>query len=463
MIEKGFSRPGGLVLVLVLALLMSFSFGVGSAGAETKEKVETESSGGLEDLWGGGTETTVTSGQDTPDINSLQNQAYDGPKARVAVSRFEDKTGGGWYSWQIGDGMADQMATALVNSNYYIVLERQQLGDVLAEQDLGDSGRVKTETAAPIGEIEGAELLITGSVTEFRGDAGGTQGSLGGLLGDTFGGIVGAVTGGFQEAHVAIDVRVIDTKTSRIVAATSVEGDATDVNLGGALAGYGGGALGGSLSAWSNTPIEKALRICIQRAVDFIVSKTPEVYYRNAPAAVAQTVSTAPSQTAITTQVATPPASFTPGTVVRVKPAKLNMRGGPGTSNAVVASLGQNELLLVQSQNGDWVQVQDARNSSGWVASWLIYSDGGVTLDDFDDAVEQASTGGAATQSSVSTTGAVTTESTGGESTGGDAASSGSSKADIKAKLQQLKELYDAELITQEEYDAKRAEIISNL
>jgi curli biogenesis system outer membrane secretion channel CsgG len=68
---------------------------------------------------------------------------------------------------------------------------------------------------------------------------------------------------------MAIDVRVIDTRTSRIVAATSVEGSAADISGLGALGGnVGGEALGGALGGWSNTPTEKALRICIPFAQD---------------------------------------------------------------------------------------------------------------------------------------------------------------------------------------------------
>ncbi len=225
-----------------------------------------------------GTKTTVTSGQGSPTIDQAQAERYDGPKARVAVSQFKNKTGSGgvWYNPQIGNGMADQLTTALFNSNRFIVLEREILGDVLTEQDLGASGRIKQETAAAIGEIEGAELLIVGAVTEFSGNASGSRGGLGGFGG----GIFGAIAGGFKKAHMAIDIRVVDARTSRVLAATSVEGEATDVNLGGLIGGYGGiGGLAGGLSGWKNTPIEKALRICIQRAVEFVVSKTPQKYY----------------------------------------------------------------------------------------------------------------------------------------------------------------------------------------
>jgi curli biogenesis system outer membrane secretion channel CsgG len=229
-----------------------------------------------------GPKATVTS-PDGKSIEEAQQEAYDGPKARVAVSRFTDKTGKGWWTGAIGDGMADMLATALFHSNRYIVLERQTLGDVLKEQDLATAGRIKKGTEAPTGEIEGAELLITGAVTEFEGAQSGIGGGIGGI-GGTAGRILGGIAGGIKNAHMAIDMRVIDTKTSRIVAATSVEGKATDFALGGALAGAGGGgALGGALGGWSKTPTEKALRICLQEGVKFIVSKTPQTYYRHKP------------------------------------------------------------------------------------------------------------------------------------------------------------------------------------
>jgi curli biogenesis system outer membrane secretion channel CsgG len=263
-----------------------------------------------------GPKAKVTS-PDGKSIEEAQQEAYDGPKARVAVSQFKDKTGKGWWTGAIGDGMADMLATALFNSNRYIVLERQQVSDVLREQDLGGAGRIKKGTEAPIGEIEGAELLITGAVTEFEGAASGGGGGIGGI-GGTAGRVLGGIAGGLKKAHMAIDMRVIDTRTSRIVAATSVEGEATDFALGGALAGAGGGgALGGALGGWSKTPTEKALRVCIQEAVKFIVSKTPQTYYhygasgQSVAAAPKAAPAAAPAAAAATTVAATAPADAT--------------------------------------------------------------------------------------------------------------------------------------------------------
>ena len=55
-----------------------------------------------------------------PSIDQAQLEAYNGPKARVAVYRFGDRSGKGrglvygypgfsWYDAQIGDGMADML------------------------------------------------------------------------------------------------------------------------------------------------------------------------------------------------------------------------------------------------------------------------------------------------------------------------------------------------------------------
>lgn len=237
----------------VLSLMGLFIFLLGVWGCEMTPKARVTSGGG-------------------PGMAEAQLEAYGGPKARIAVSRFTDKTGKGWWTGKIGNGMADMLATALFNTNRFIVLERQSLRDVLAEQDLGASGRIKQETAAAIGEIEGAELLVTGAVTEFEPGSGGIGGGIGGKVGRAIGGVLA----GMRKSHIAIDLRVIDTRTSRIVAATSVEGEARDFNLGGVLVGSG---VGGGLGGYSKTPMEKAVRVALGEAVKFVVSKTPQKYY----------------------------------------------------------------------------------------------------------------------------------------------------------------------------------------
>jgi len=443
-------------LLLLLCVILAFTLTASPTFAQESEpgiSEESESEGAfgkVKSWFTPGTEAEVTSGQDAPDINEIQSEAYNGPKARIAVARFTDKTHSGWYTGSIGDGMADQLATALFNSNRFILLERQVLGDVLAEQDLASAGRVSQQTAAPIGQIEGAEILVTGAVTEFDPGASGGGGSASGLFGLNVGNVLGAISSGYQRTHLAIDVRLIDTRTSRILAATSVEGEATDVNMGGALLGAtGGSALSGSLSGWQNTPIEKALRVAINLAVEFITSKTPPVYYRFGPTTQASGVSAAGEQTASATaqQTAAPTvANYEPGSFLRVKSRSLNARSGPGKSHGVIFTVTQNQPLQVQTQIGSWVQIFTQAKETGWVAGWLVYPDASIDSRLFSDLPPPGSepTGASSPAASTSTS----------EAAGAD---------DLEQRLSRLKSLYDKGLITQEEYDLKRQEILENL
>lgn len=220
-----------------------------------------------------GTDAQLISEQGA-DIGQARAEAYNGPKARIAVNKFTNKAAEGGS--QIGTGMGDMMTTALVNSNRYIVLDRQNHGAVMAEQDLGASGRVRYDTAAPIGRMEGAELLVTGAVTAFEPEASGVGGGIGTQIGGNALGLIGL---GGKNAYIAIDVKVVDTTTGRILAAATVEGKASSYG-GGVGALFTGVPLGVGLGGYKNTPMEKAIRVCIDKAVGYIVSRTPPTFYR---------------------------------------------------------------------------------------------------------------------------------------------------------------------------------------
>jgi curli biogenesis system outer membrane secretion channel CsgG len=216
-----------------------------------------------------------------PSISQAQQEKYDGSKARLFVTEFRDKTAGGSLdtfcmqhfniAWKaIGEGMRDMLTTALFKTNRYLVVERDQLAEVIREQDLGASGRVKKGTEPAVGEIHGADLMVIASVTEFDTGAKAVKGGV-----DLAGVKVGA---GVGKAHMAIDLRVVDVKTSLIVAATSVEGSASNIGLEGSTDMISERSV--SLGGFSKTPLEKALRIVIQKSVEYIINNLPPEYYR---------------------------------------------------------------------------------------------------------------------------------------------------------------------------------------
>lgn len=203
---------------------------------------------------------------------------YSGPKARIAVADFEVKAAkaGG----QIGSGLRDMLITALVNSNRFSVVERQALGAVMQEQELQSQSATQQPGGAQRGKIKTAELIITAAVTEFEPRVSGGRAGIGGGGGPSSGILGGLLGASLNKAHMALDIRVIDASTSEVIAATRVRGQASDI-AGGFMAGvFGNGIMGGGLSAYANTPMEKAIRICIVEAVRYITQALPVNYYK---------------------------------------------------------------------------------------------------------------------------------------------------------------------------------------
>ena len=246
---------------------------------------------GLMAVWVSGCATLDQMTQPTAQVdNNAGAQAmppYSGPKARIAVADFDVKAAKA--SGEIGSGLKEMLITALVNSNRFRVVERQVLSQVMQEQELAASGAAQQPGAqtggahpggAQRGQIKTADIIVTAAVTEFEPQASGGAAGIGGG-GGVGSGVLGALLGGsMNKAHMALDIRVIDTSTSEVLAATRVQGQATDV-AGGLMAGFfGGWALGGGLSMYANTPMEKAIRICIIEAIRYISQTIPANYYK---------------------------------------------------------------------------------------------------------------------------------------------------------------------------------------
>lgn len=196
-----------------------------------------------------------------------------GPKKRITVAKF-DAAGAfmaHYGGWDIGGGLAAQLTTALVNSGHFIVVERAELTPVLREQDMAMQKIVSQETAAQVGRVLGAQLLVAGSVTEFDQGAGGGSLHLGvGAASGLLGGLIGAQT---TRGVVGMDVRVIDTTTGQVVqshrveANTSQSGISADINV--QQVTFGG-------DAFNKTVLGQATRRAIEQAVMFVIQSTEQ-------------------------------------------------------------------------------------------------------------------------------------------------------------------------------------------
>ncbi len=180
-------------------------------------------------------------------------------KPRIGVLRFTNETGAGWWSYNVGRELQDMLASELVSTKSFRVLERKELDAVLGEQDLGASGRIDKATKAKIGKIKGAQYLVAGTVSAFEENTSGTGGGIG----------IGPVSiGGKKEkAYMAVDLKVIDTETGEIVDARTVEASSSS---GGLSLGGGSGIFHGSLSKYEKTPTGKAIRACIIEIAEYL-------------------------------------------------------------------------------------------------------------------------------------------------------------------------------------------------
>jgi curli biogenesis system outer membrane secretion channel CsgG len=181
------------------------------------------------------------------------------PKKRIAVSRFND----GAHYHGCGTGIADMLATALVKSGKFIVIERQDLDKVLDEQRLGASGVITAETAPAMGKVLGVDMVVVGSVSELgtkKSDIGGGASLFG----------VGISSKG---ARAVVDIRLINTTTGEIMAAESEEGTESSIGFHGRYEDINFS----DMNAWDDTDLGKAAREAINGCVELIVENMESI------------------------------------------------------------------------------------------------------------------------------------------------------------------------------------------
>jgi curli biogenesis system outer membrane secretion channel CsgG len=174
-------------------------------------------------------------------------------KRKIAVGRFTNETTYGRSLLndadldRIGKQASDMLASRLVMSGQFIVLERPDLVKVQREQQLGGGAN-----------LVGADTLVMGSVTEFGRSVGGKVGFLSSTK--------------TQLAKAKVDVRLVDVKTGHAYFSATGAGEAsTEV---GEVAGFGG------RSDYDATLNDRAIAAAISDLIDRIVSKLADRPWR---------------------------------------------------------------------------------------------------------------------------------------------------------------------------------------
>lgn len=220
--SPSFRAPGYRRLIAMIALGTAFTLS-GCATVETSRTVE-------------------------PQRVSPVQRAYSGPHYRLAIGKFENKSNflQGIFSDgpdRLGLQARQILTTHLGDSGRFQLLDRANLPEI--ERETGFSG----ESA----RISGAQLLITGAVTEFGRKETGTRG-LFGLLEKSRN----------QIAYGKVSISVVDVATSIVLYTAQGAGEYQLTNQ--QVLGFG------SAAGYDATLTDKVLNLAIMEAVQRLVA-----------------------------------------------------------------------------------------------------------------------------------------------------------------------------------------------
>lgn len=117
-------------------------------------------------------EGMIVTGHDTFELDvKLNHLAHDmvkslreENKSNLAIVEFPDLDG---RVSQFGKYVAEELTTRLFTTRRFNIIERQLLNQLLAEQNLGQSGLIDVNSAAQIGKMLGVDAIVTGTITDL--------------------------------------------------------------------------------------------------------------------------------------------------------------------------------------------------------------------------------------------------------------------------------------------------------
>ncbi len=209
-------------------------------------------------------------------------------KRRVAVMEFDFGAVQPWWgdlNWNVGLGISELMVDQLLKDGTFTLIERKRMSTVLAEQNISNSQRADPNSAAKIGKLAGADVIVVGVVSQF-----GTENkdmsisaSVGRHIpwwwGKGGAGEVGKTKG---KAKVAITTRMVDVNTGEILASVNGIGESqrSGLLLGGGGGGwYKGGSGGLSMTSgdFQQTILGEATLAAVKSAASQIVAEKHKV------------------------------------------------------------------------------------------------------------------------------------------------------------------------------------------
>lgn len=193
-------------------------------------------------------------------------------RVRVAVLNFDTYLieQAEWpYPWAasgLGPLATSLLTSELASHRRFTVIERRFIDELLKEQDLGTSSRVNASTAAQLGQLLGAQVVVVGDVQEFGKK---TVGGIGGLARR------GLIGGRQEKLSIVLGARMIDAATGEILATSEGKADVSEGALG-ILTARAGVILGTELEGEASKVLREAIvdlaENMVDRAEDFEIA-----------------------------------------------------------------------------------------------------------------------------------------------------------------------------------------------
>ena len=184
---------GGILLILIVIgiILYLVSKQSGSTADMSKDIKDVK-----EIVSGDAELKNMTSTDDLSATKDLNARTKDKNAKRLAIIYF-DNSGGEPSMNKLKKGLADMLITDLSNVNMLDIVERDKLEAILKEQKLSSSKEFDPNTAAKVGKLLGAQVILTGGYFEMMGS-------------------------------LRIDARFIDVETGKILKADGVDGQTSN-------------------------------------------------------------------------------------------------------------------------------------------------------------------------------------------------------------------------------------------
>ena len=182
------------------------------------------------------------------------------------IGSFSAHSGG----TDIGRELAVMLTSALVDTNQFIVLERERVDKILREHQITGEALSLKGTGPKLGRLLGVDYLVFGSVTQFSTDEKGGGVSLGYSGGEISKLINAAISRQASSGSVGMEIHLVDATTSEVVRKFTVKEKITSSAFD-IVGGFKGFNLG--KNRFRKTPLGEAARKAIDQAINEIVTE----------------------------------------------------------------------------------------------------------------------------------------------------------------------------------------------